>query len=170
VTASAKTRRQPVTRHRVNWDQLRAEYRGGQGCTLAKIAERHGIPLWKVQERSAAEGWRSDAPRGFSRADVRLRARQLVKASSDQDWSKIRARLVEEFGDHTAIPSTHGLLCMSVSLRLGSTGAAEPAGTNPGPPHIDGLIRRCEAPGCGQLTSDNPCRHCGQHHGVSIDG
>lgn len=142
-----------------DWAAMRREYAGGDaGLTLVELAERHDVPPGTVHARAARELWRDDSRRPIARNVVSRRLGQLLVELADPKPARVLARLAREVGeDNPYLPTLaeirdrmprpsrhHRRTKMEIEVPV---------------INVDGLRRHCW--GCGQITSANPCAHCG---------
>lgn len=146
---------QPHTPHRhINWAELRREYDGGAGLNLRELAQKYGLPSGTVFCRAAAEQWRQDKPALPDQAAVTARLHALLGTRGEIKPPRIRETLEREFGaNHPALPSLQQI--RKLFPKVGQREVIVPLVP------IDGLTRRCYGPECFQITTHDPCHHCG---------
>lgn len=145
---------------------VRAEYDGGRGPALTALAMKHGIPVGTLHCRSAKEGWRTAPRPGETRLTKRSAltlAKKFIELYPGHDPQEIREMVVAEIGDGPMVPERARI---SMLMPWHRPKVESNTGIQPAYP-IHGLRRRCQADGCGAITTSDPCGVCGTATGTT---
>lgn len=136
------------------WRHVREGYAGGLGARFSELATQHRIPATTIRTRAIRENWQQDAEVSDLERTIRVRAKELMREANDYRVDRVQARLFREFGTEAPVPSMVALRALFPRVAMIEHNREQVI-------PIHGLKRRCYAPGCGALTTTDPCGVCG---------